>query len=440
MGPIMVRPSSGESSLNFRHVPPAHYDSVTTITIMTTHQQNRIKYIIFAVAPLAIIIVFHHYSTIAIKTTRTAEVERRANLNAAKAKSKRSPAENDDIDNDAVIDVAEYDGTFTILPINRRKLDVRNNTSGPAGVRDVLQSLFSLLATKRRKVDESKLPYKCGAILYNHNIPGQDGHQLNEWINELVQSNSGSSYISSDEHISKSTFLQTVEKMIQNLSDSNDWIIIHSNNNGLAFAADEHILYSWRDIVNKQKNCHFITTAIFVDSLEHSIKHTKERFANCACAVVDYYDTISIVNDDGVRETLGNRDYEPLISNAWIGQLDHFLFKSDNVTEIGIPHTEGEISLMKNKIKMTMNVLIDHFDLVLVDGNNNFSDELLKITGWSTVGHHLEKTPVSDKGGLLYTKELISAFGKISTKNGDADFIDAVNHVYHNSLEYLVLQ
>ena len=88
---------------------------------------------------------------------------------------------------------------------------------------------------------------------------------------------------------------------------------------------------------------------------------------------------------------------------------------------------------MKNKIKMAMNVLIDHFDIVLVDGNNNFSDELLKITGWSTVGHHLDKTTVSDKGGLLYTKELISAFGKISTKNGDADFIDAVNHVYHNS-------
>ena len=406
---------------------------------MTTLQQNRIKYIIFAATPLAIFIVFCHYSTIAIKTTRTTEVERRANLHAAKAKLKRSPEENDDIDNDAVIDVAEYDGTFPILAINQRKLAVRNNTSGPAGVRDVLRSLFSL-ATKRRKVDESKLPYKCGAILYNHNIPGQDGHQLNEWIHELVQSNSGSSYISSDEHISKSTFLQTVEKRIQNLSDSDDWIIIHSNNNGLAFATDEHILHSWRGIVNKQKNCHFITAAIFVDPLEHSIKHTKERFANCACTVVDYYDTISIVNDDGVRETLGNRDYEPLISNAWIGQLDHFLFKSDNVTVIEIPHTEREISLTKNKIKMAMNVLIDHFDIVLVDGNVHFSDELLKITGWSTVGHHLEKTPVSDKGGLLYTKELISAFGKISTKNGDADFIDAVNHVYHNSLEYLVMQ
>jgi hypothetical protein len=339
-------------------------------------------------------------------------------------------SENNYIDNNAVFDVAEYDGTFPILPINQRKLAVSNNKSGPEGVRDVLQSLFSL-STKRRKVDETKLPYQCGAILYNHNIPGQDGYQLNEWIHELVQSNSGSSYISSDEHISKSIFLQKVEKRIQTLSGSNDWIIIHSNNNGLTFATDEHILHSWRDIVNKQENCHFITTAIFVDPLEHSIKHTKERFADCNCTVVDYYDTMSTVNDDGVRETLGNRDYEPLLSNPWIGQLDHFLFKSDNVTE--------KIET-KDKIILAMNVLIEYFDIVLVDGNVNFSDELLKITGWSTVGHHLEKTPVSDKGGLLYTKELISAFGKISTKNGDADFIDAVNHVYHNSLEYLILQ
>jgi DnaJ domain len=35
----------------------------------------------------------------------------------------------------------------------------------------------------------------------------------------------------------------------------------------------------------------------------------------------------------------------------------------------------------------------------------------------------------------LYSNALISAFDKISTKNGDADSIDSVNHFYHNSTD-----
>lgn len=104
-----------------------------------------------------------------------------------------------------------------------------------------------------------------------------------------------------------------------------------------------------------------------------------------------------------MRGTLRNRDYEPLLSNAWIGQLDHFLFKSDNVTEIENLHTVREISLItKNKIKMAMNVLIEFFDIVLVDGNVIFFRRVVEIYWlvycWTSLG---EDSPVSDKGGLL---------------------------------------
>ena len=73
-----------------------------------------------------------------------------------------------DYDN-ALAVVVEY-GPFPILPINQRKLAVSNGTSGPEAVADILPGLISM-STQTRKIDETKLPYKCGAIVYYHHIP-----------------------------------------------------------------------------------------------------------------------------------------------------------------------------------------------------------------------------------------------------------------------------
>jgi hypothetical protein len=322
-----------------------------------------------------------------------------------------------DYDN-ALAVVVEY-GPFPILPINQRKLAVSNGTSGPEAVADILPGLCSM-STQTRKIDETKLPYQCGAIVYDHHIPGEGGDALNDWIKELVESNDGSSFISSEEHKSKESYLRKVDEKIQRIGP-NQWMIIHSHGNGLAFATDENVLLSWRDTVERQ-NCRLVAAAIFSDPLDHSIKHTKRRFAECDCSVAQFYDTISEVIENSVT-------FGPLMSDPWTGQLDHFLFNSDS----------GKSINTKDKVKMAMKVLREHFDIVMVEGKDDFLEELVKITGLSA-GSLVKKASVSDKDGLVYSKDLVSSFGKISTLNGDADFIDAVSHAYYNNLAFLMMQ
>lgn len=295
-----------------------------------------------------------------------------------------------------------------ILPINQRKLAVSKGETGPRGISDPLPRLVQM-SSQTRKVDEANLPYKCGVIMYDHHIPGEGGDALDEWIRDMVESNDNVSFLSSGEQESKESFINEVEGNIQSLAP-NDWKIIYSHRNGLGFDTDENILRSWRDIVERQ-NCHFVAAAVFSDPLDHSIKHTKKLFGECQCSMVDFKGQMNKIMED-----------------PWTGQLDRFLFNVGDNSSME----------MKDKVKRGVQLLRDHFELVMVDGQADFTEDILRITGWNSRSQ-VKKASVSD-GGLVYSKDLVSKYGKLSTKNGDADFIDAVNHVYHNSLGYLMLQ
>ena len=303
-----------------------------------------------------------------------------------------------------------------ILPINQRKFDADRGNTGPGGVRDVLPGLLSL-SSQTRSIDETSLPYPCGAIVYIHFIPGDAGDALNEWIAELVESNESASLISSEEYDSKQLFINEVETNISTIGPK-EWKIINSHaNHGLSFSSDEQIFHSWRKVVEQQR-CKFVTAAIFSDPLDHSIKHTKRRFAQCNCGTEEF--DVNIMQD-------------VTSSNPWMGQLDRFLFNT--IDEV------SSAMVTKDKVKRAIKLLIDHFDLVLVDGKGNaISDLLLRITGWSSSTRPRKAVISNDDEGPSYSKNLVNAFSKMSAKNGDADFIDAVNHVYFNSLGYLLLQ
>ena len=88
---------------------------------------------------------------------------------------------------------------------------------------------------------------------------------------------------------------------------------------------------------------------------------------------------------------------------------------------------------MQGKVKQGIRMLQDHFDLVMIDGNGGFAEEILKVT-W------LMLSDKQAKKGLLYSKDLVSKYGKKSAKIGDADFIDAVNQIYHNGLDFLLFE
>ena len=59
----------------------------------------------------------------------------------------------------------------------------------------------------------------------------------------------------------------------------------------------------------------------------------------------------------------------------------------------------------KDKIKIAMRILEENVDVVLVEGKCDFSEEVLKITGWSAKSR-VEKATVSDKEGFVFSKEL----------------------------------
>lgn len=310
------------------------------------------------------------------------------------------------------VDVTEADDTTNdepILAINQRKLAVARGTEGPEGVSDVLSRLLQMSA-ETRKIDESKLPYKCGAILYYH-IPGTEGAVVNDWLMKLKDAN-GASYISSLEEVpqTKESFMNSVDAQLQGMVGS-DWKIIYAQDNSISLSTDENVLRSWRDAVEKQQ-CQFIATTSFQDTMDHSVSHTKIKFADCNCSA----------------EEFKNEKQYDMSDDPWRGQLDYLLFNSGDAMEMDT----------KEKVKRGLRLLKEHFDLVVINDHDRYSQTILRATGWSSPVSIPKRTFLND--GLVYSKDLVSKYTKLAAKNGDADFIDAVGHVYQNSLGYLMLQ
>ena len=112
------------------------------------------------------------------------------------------------------------------------------------------------------------------------------------------------------------------------------------------------------------------------------------------------------------------------MDEAWRGQLDYFLFNNGKMEEMEV----------RDKVKRGLEILQRHFDLVLLNNREQFSNTLLKVTGWSSTGGLAKKMD----GDLVFTKDLVSKFSKLAAKNGDEDFIDGVSHVYNDNLGYLI--
>jgi len=305
-----------------------------------------------------------------------------------------------------------YDGP--VLPIHQRKLALEDNGGG--GI-DALPKLM----TYARKLNENKLvSKKCGVVVYQHHIPGDGGAALDEWMTKvIVESNDNVSFIANNNSGEKKRpYREVVQEQLDKIGPE-DWKIINLSyyNDGTSVF---DTLRSLRNTIEKGKNCQFITSIIFSDPLDHSTKYTKYRFANSrfakcngGCSMTDFTERIML----------------EVTNNSWVGQLDALLFNSKDTTMME----------MKDKVKKGLSLLKQNFDIVLIDGQGNFAEQILRITGWNGDPSEMRKASISD-GGLVYSKDLVSQFGKMSKVNGDQDFIDAVNHIYHNSLNFLMLQ
>lgn len=305
----------------------------------------------------------------------------------------------------------EYNNDPPILPINQRKLAVKNGEKGPQGVSDVLPRLFEL---PRRSIDSTKLPYKCGVILIQHHIPGHEGAAIDDWIRGVIDYNddSGATYIASVDSGSKEAFLAHINEQIEMNGDFY-WTVLGSGKHGLALASDGDVLRRLRENM-EERGCQLMAMSMFAEPLDYSMKQTKQMFAQCKdCDVTDFTKKLESGSD-----------------LYWRGQLDYFLYNT------------GEIESYDTKVKVknAITTLREHYDLVLLDGKDDFSKEILKVTGWkSPDGEESLAAEVNDMeiGGLRYSKQMVKQYTKFDARNGDSDFYDALNHIYYNDLAFL---
>ena len=287
--------------------------------------------------------------------------------------------------------------------LHRKLADVSEYSSEKS--MDVLSHLLQM-KSKTRKLEEKK--YDCGMILYYH-VPGTEGTTVNAWLKQMADAN-GAEYFSRNDQ--NTTFTDTLDKEFESVRG---WKIVYAQDNSISLNLDESKLKKWREAASNQQ-CQFVATTMFADTIDHSVSHTYKKFAKCNCTPQEFkergYDL-----DDAVAANDGLTDW-PLR-----GQLDYFLFNNQDGAELS----------MQEKVKRGMEILANHFDVVILNNRQKFVDTVLKVTGWAS--------PISlggkDHGELIFTKDLVSKYSKLAGKNGDADFIDAVNHVYNNDLGYL---
>mmetsp|Transcript_7091 Transcript_7091/g.14242 ORF Transcript_7091/g.14242 Transcript_7091/m.14242 type:complete len:364 (-) Transcript_7091:119-1210(-) len=300
--------------------------------------------------------------------------------------------------------------TDPILPITARKLALAR---GETVVSDVLPKLLQM-SSETRKINESELPYSCGAVLFYH-IPGTGGKAIRDWLKKLVEAHEEIATFFSSEGLDYAGFASGVDAQIQSIG-SNNWKFIYAHDNSIVLGDDSHRLNQWRDVVASQK-CRFLLTTTFQDPMDHSVSHTKKEFAKCNCEMEIFKSFVQKLVE-----------FKP-----WRGQLDYLLYNTD---ESRIEHSSMD---QKGKVKKGLRLLKNQFDVVVIDDHNKYADTILKVTGWPSPAEIPQKV-LSDSRDLVFTKEMVSSWGKMSSKNGDADFIDAVNHVFFNSLGYLMEQ
>ena len=171
----------------------------------------------------------------------------------------------------------------------------------------------------------------------------------------------------------------------------------------------------------EERGCHLAAISIFSEPLTFSMQQTRKMFSEQCnkkknCNVSEFTKTLESDASHG----------------SWRGQLDYFLYNTGKVME----------SDPKLKVKDAINKLREHYDLVILDSKDDFTKEILKITGWKSPGGEFEtaETRSMEIEELRYSKPMVKQYTKFDTKNGDADFYDALNHVYYNDLAFLFNQ
>ena len=205
-------------------------------------------------------------------------------------------------------------------------------------------------------------------------------------------------------------FIRGMEEQVDGLGGE-EWIIVHAHGYSFFPNTSEAYLYQWRQEV-ENKGCRFFVATMLRDAIGHTISQSKG----------------TIKPNLTMSEWLAHLHPENATSRGmWNTQIDYLLYNRG-------PRNEYNAT-KQQKVTRAMQLLTRHFDLVGYSNYDYFMDVILNVTGWDRVPM---KHANSFNGELRYTEKELRMVKRLTEENGDVMFIDAVRHLYHGHLDYLL--
>mmetsp|Transcript_8332 Transcript_8332/g.20459 ORF Transcript_8332/g.20459 Transcript_8332/m.20459 type:complete len:328 (-) Transcript_8332:27-1010(-) len=262
--------------------------------------------------------------------------------------------------------------------------------------------------TRAQRLDRSKLPYKCGMVLFYH-VPSTGGATINTWLTQYSADETAKYFTrwgrDPDGGVSKNIQPEFIEggrnkirspgmnKFVSNIQPD-EWRISHCHHGSLHLNITDNFLSQWRSEVESQ-GCAFVATVMFRDPLSHALSLYKhiERF-------------------NSTRDLWANHLYTKSEMGYWSTQLDYFLYNF-------ITRNPGGVS-KKNKVQRALQLLQDHFDIITVGRHDWLRDELLAMIGWENKTMARKNTYTKD---ITFTKKEVEEMQKLLDVNGDTEFV-----------------
>jgi hypothetical protein len=216
-----------------------------------------------------------------------------------------------------------------------------------------------------------------------------------------------------------------MDEQLQKPFGPNDWRLSQAHGCSLLPIEDESNLYKWRDAIERQ-GCKFILTTVVRDPLSHTISQLKMRQYAEIKAMKNQGEELEIPMSEWLAQ-LGTRNQTA--PRLWSTQLDYLLF---NCWDKNL-HLHGTMS-REEKVTRGIQLLKNHFDLVIYQNHDLFVQVVTKLTGAIFVKlrpsnqHLLEINFTTHELDLMKQKIL---------ENGDDEWINAIRHIYDGRLHYL---
>ena len=248
----------------------------------------------------------------------------------------------------------------------------------------------------------------CGIVFFYH-LPSTGGATINQWLLQYKEESvpyytmwgGGPRKMQND---TQTSFINGMNDFILNLTQD-QWKVVHAHHNSLHLNQSETLLYQWRSIVESQ-GCYMVNAIMLRDALSNTM--SKYRY---------------LVRDLGSDNSTTRKEWiSHLHTKSEMGyfstQLDYFLY---NYLSRNPYKLEKEA-----KVNRALQLLRDHFDIVVVGDHNRFEKELLSITKWEkkTMKRH------NTGGDTPFNKSEVELLQRLLQDNGDIDFIYKVRDVY----------